>query len=364
MQLGARVLKTGFAIVLSLFLSELLSLPSPAFAGIAAIFAIQPSIYRSYLSIIEQIQGNLIGAAVAVIFGLLFGHQVVAIGIAAIIVIGIMLKLKLDTSMSLALVTVVAIMVYEGDNFLEFSMIRFATVMVGVGAAFIVNMIFLPPRYEVKLFKAIDSLQDDIIRWTRLAVRNASEHNSTKTAINKIHSRFNDIEKLYGFYQEERHYRKKNRFVHTRKLVVYRQMITTTKKSMELLTRVYKHENAIGNLPITFRTMFLERLDFLLTYHEQLLLKFTGKLKPEHSKWTVNEDYLNRSEVMKQLIEQIAMDESLRKGEEDFSSYHLFYTFSRILDYEENLEHLDTLIVSFRNYHSEDKNTDLEEEFY
>ncbi len=186
MQLGARVLKTGVAIVFSLFLADLLSLPSPVFAGIAAIFAIQPSIYRSYLSIIEQIQGNLIGAVVAVLFGLLFGHHIVAIGIAAIIVIGIMLKLKLDSSLSLALVTVVAIMVYEGNGFLEFSLIRFATVMVGVVAAFIVNMFFLPPRYEVKLYKAIYSLQDDIIRWTRLAVRNASEHNSTKTAINKI----------------------------------------------------------------------------------------------------------------------------------------------------------------------------------
>lgn len=117
MQLGARVLKTGVAIVFSLFLAELLSLPSPVFAGIAAIFAIQPSIYRSYLTIVEQIQGNLIGAVVAVLFGLFFGHHIVAIGIAAIIVIGIMLKLKLNSSLSLALVTVVVIMVYEGNDF-------------------------------------------------------------------------------------------------------------------------------------------------------------------------------------------------------------------------------------------------------
>ena len=44
MKLGARVLKTGVAIVFALSLAELLNLPSPVFAGIAAIFAIQPSI--------------------------------------------------------------------------------------------------------------------------------------------------------------------------------------------------------------------------------------------------------------------------------------------------------------------------------
>ena len=65
-------------------------------------------------------------------------------------------------------------------------MIRFVTILVGVLAAFIVNLVFLPPKYEVKLFRKIYILQDDIIRWTRLAVRQASEHTSTKTALSKF----------------------------------------------------------------------------------------------------------------------------------------------------------------------------------
>ncbi|RUL51569.1 MULTISPECIES: aromatic acid exporter family protein [Lysinibacillus] len=362
MQLGARVLKTGVAIVFALFLAELLALPSPVFAGIAAIFAIQPSIYRSYLSIVEQIQGNFIGATVAVIFGLLFGHHIVAIGIAAIIVIGLMRKFKLDSSMSLALVTVVAIMVYEGNDFLEFGVVRFVTVMVGVFAAFVVNLVFIPPKYEIKLFKMIDSLQDDIIRWTRLAARQASEHTSTKIALSKFQSRLTEVGNLYDFYKEERHYTKKKRYIQARKLVIYRQMITTTKKSLELLHRLHKHENEIANLPAHFRSMVQERLDFLLTFHEQLLLKFTGKLKPEHSKWVMEEEN-KHADVMDQLIQQIAYEQD-REGEEEFSSYHLFYIFSRLLDYEENLEHLDTLIVSYRSYHGNEKNPDLEEGFY
>lgn len=363
MTLGARVLKTGVAIVFALFLAELANFPSPVFAGIAAIFAIQPSIYRSYLSIVEQVQGNLIGAVVAVVFGLLFGHHIVAIGIAAIIVIGIMRRLNLNSSISLALVTVVAIMVYEGNDFLDFAVIRFLTVMIGVLAAFIVNMLFLPPRYEVKLFKLIDSLQDDIIRWCRLAIRGASEHTSTKIALNKFEDRLAELKNIYDFYKEERHYSKKKRYSQLRKLVIYRQMITTTKKSLELLMRLHKHENEINNLPDTFRTMLQERLDFLLTYHEQLLLKYTGKLRPEHSKRTVDDEHLDRADVMEKLIKQIALEKN-REGEEEFSSYHLFYIFSRILDYEENLELLDTLIVSYRNYHSGEKNVDLEQDYY
>lgn len=363
MKLGARVLKTGVAIVFALSLAELLNLPSPVFAGIAAIFAIQPSIYRSYLTILEQIQGNLIGASVAVVFSLIFGHHLVAIGIAAIIVIGLMIKFNLEKSITLALVTVVAIMEIQGDEFLAFALLRFGTVIVGVFAAFIVNLVFLPPRYEVKLFKNINALQDDIIRWTRLAIRQASEHTSTKMALKKLMSRMNEVDNLYDFYQEERKYFRNKKFVKARKLVVYRQMITTSKKSLELLHRLHKHENEIASLPEQFRLMIQERLDFLLTYHEQLFLKYTGKLKPEHSQWAQNEEYLQRNEVMEIFIKQIALAQEL-EDEEEFSSYHLLYILSRILDYEENLEHLDTLIVSYRSYHGEEKNINLEEEFY
>ncbi|MGN7478477.1 aromatic acid exporter family protein [Solibacillus silvestris] len=364
MKLGARVLKTGVAIVFALFLAELLNVPSPVFAAIAAVFAIQPSIYRSYLTILEQIQGNLIGATVAVLFGLIFGHHIVAVGIAAIIVLGIMMKLKLEKSISLALVTVIAIMEVPGDDFIMFGLIRFGTVMLGVFAAFVVNLVFLPPKYEVKLFKKINSVQDDIIRWTRLAVRQASEHTSTKMAITKLKSRLNELDTMYDFFKEERGYFKNQKYVKARKIVVYRQMLLTSKKSYELLIRLHKHENELGKLPSQFQIIIQERLDFLLTYHEQLLLKYTGKLRPEHSKWTRHEEYLQGSELMEQFIKQIALAQEEASEDEQFSSYHLLYILSRILDYEENLEHLDTLIVSYRSYHSEEKNLDLESDFY
>lgn len=362
MKFGARVLKTGIAIVLALLVADLLQLPSPVFAGIAAIFAIQPSIYRSYLSIVEQVQANLIGAAIAVSFGLLFGHQIVAIGLAAILTIGIMMKFNMEKSLSLALVTVVAIMDFQGDALLEFGAIRFATIMVGVLAAFIVNLFFLPPRYEVKLFKKIYSLQDDIIRWIRLAIRQASEHTSTKSVLPKLKTRMVEIDNLYEFFKEERsHFDKKNKIGKTRKLVVFRQMITTSKKSLELLQRLNQHENELANMPDQFHEIIKDRLDILLTYHEQLLLKYTGSLKPEHSELADNTDYIQRHDMMELFIKQLTIAHA-EDDETEFSSYHLLYILSRILDYEENLEHLDTLIVAYKNYHDEHIDMGLDED--
>ncbi|MCZ2260254.1 FUSC family protein [Sporosarcina sp. G11-34] len=360
MRLGARIIKTGVAIVLALFVAELLHLPQTVFAGIAAVFAIQPSIYRSYLRIIEQIQGNVIGAIVAITFVLIFGHQLVVIGLAAVIIILIMNKLKLEASISMALVMMIAIMEIRGDEFLMYALLRFSTIVIGVLAAFLVNLLFMPPKYETKLFQSIHQAQDEIIRWTRLVGRQASEHIATKKSIRKLKDRLTQVDQTFLLFKEERSYFKKSSRVKARKLVIYRQMVATSKSSFDVLKRLHKYENELINLPEHFRMMVQERLDALLTYHEQLHLKFVGKLKNESLTTDSKEDYLQRHEVMEIFAKEIA----LTKEEEEFSAYHLLHVLSAILNYEEQLEHLDLLIISVQKHHENELNMKLKDEIY
>jgi uncharacterized membrane protein YgaE (UPF0421/DUF939 family) len=360
MKLGARIVKTGVAIVFALFVAELLQLPNPVFAGIAAIFAIQPSIYRSYLTIVEQIQGNVIGAIIAVSFVLLFGHQLVVVGLAAVIIILIMNKLGLEKSISLALVMMIAIMEIKGDDFLAFALLRFSTIVIGVLAAFSVNLLFMPPKYETKLFQSIHHAQDEIIRWTRLAGRQASEHIATKKSLTKLKERLTQVDQFYLLFKEERNYFQKNSRSKARKLVIYRQMIATSRSSYEVLKRLHQFENELIHLPEHFRMMVQERLDGLLTYHEQLHLKFVGKLKSDKMGISSGEEYVQRHEVMEIFAKEIAIS----KEEEEFSAYHLLHILSSILNYEEQLEHLDLLIVAFLKHHKNEVNMKLKEEIY
>ena len=73
MKLGARILKTGIAIILALFIASFDNVGLKSVAGISAIFAMQPNIYRSMKTISEQATGNLIGAILAVIMVTIFG---------------------------------------------------------------------------------------------------------------------------------------------------------------------------------------------------------------------------------------------------------------------------------------------------
>lgn len=359
MKLGARILKTGFAIVLALFIAEWLNLPTTVFAGIAAIFAIQPSVYRSYLRIIEQTQGNIIGAVVAIVFVLIFGHQLVIIGLAAVVIILIMNKLRLENSITMALVMMIAIMEIRSDEFLSYALLRFLTVLVGVLSASLVNLLFMPPKYEAKLFQSIYQAQDEIIRWTRLAGRQASERIASKKSIAKLHERLKEIDQTYTLFKEERSYFKKTTRTKTRKLVIYRQMITTSKSSYQVLKKLHQYENELVKVPEHFRMMVQERLDILLNYHEQLHLKFAGTLKAEHLS-SNPDDYIQRHEVMEIFVKEIVVTKEI----EDFSEYHLLHILSAILHYEEQLEHLDKLITSIQKHREEELNEEIQEEFY
>ncbi|MBA4536299.1 aromatic acid exporter family protein [Bacillus aquiflavi] len=353
MKLGARVLKTGIAIIIALFLSQLLQLPSPVFAGIAAIFAVQPTIYRSYLSIIEQIQGNIVGAFIAVSFVLLFGNDVFIIGLAAIIVISINLKLKIENTIGLSLVTMIAIMESPGDEFITFAFIRFSTIMLGVLSAFVVNLVFLPPKYENKLYYKIYNVSEEIMRWIRLI--HASEHKLLKNDIGKIKEDMIKLEQLYLLYKEERNYFKRSHPVKLRKLVIYRQMISSTKRALQTLRRLHRFENELNLMPESFQTDVHQELDYLVNHHEQLLLRFVGKIRP------LEEEH-NISFHKKDLFHLLREHQKKMEEQDEYMLYHMMQLVSAITEYGEHLEHLDRLINSFQLHHKGDNKVTIVEE--
>jgi uncharacterized membrane protein YgaE (UPF0421/DUF939 family) len=345
MKLGARIFKTGIAIVLSLYLAQLLHSPSPVLAGIAAIFAIQPTIYRSYLTIVEQIQGNLIGAILAVTFVLLLGNHIIIIGLAAVIVIIINLKLKIENTIGLSLVTLISIMETPGTDFIPFAGIRFSTIMIGIFSAFLVNLVFLPPKYENKLYFKISGTTEEIIRWIRLSTRHDFDHNVLKADIEKLKDNLIKIEQFYLMYKEERSYFKKISLEKSRKLVVFRQMSSTAKKALDTLKKLHRFENEILHLPENFQQSIQEQLDSVIYHHEQLMLRFIGKVP------TPLDSETNTCINNKELFELFLSHQKLYSDQDDPHLYHTMQVISSIIDYGEQIEHLDTLITSFHSFH-------------
>lgn len=358
MKLGARIFKTGLAIMLALYIARILGLEQPVFAAVAAVFAIQPSINRSFQVILEQLQANIIGATLAIIFVLAFGNEPYVVGIVAIITIAIILKMKLEANViTLAVVTIIIIMESPSDQFIVFASFRFLLTLIGIFSAFLVNLFFLPPRYETKLYQQITEHTEQTLQWIMLLVQQDADAKSLRTDITRLSDKMIKIENYYLFFKEERNYFLQNRYSKARKVVLFRQMIATVKKAQLLLRSLDRRENEFIQLPKDLRLLIEEHLDLLTKYHNLILLRYGGKVKMDSTIEMIDDIRKGKTELIDRFMELYKKDVV---NQEEW--YHVFPIISQIVEYEENLEHLDQLVSSFFSYHTADNKVKLEED--
>ena len=140
-----RQLKTGIAIILALFIASLLPNEAglKAIAGVSAVVAMQPSVFRSIKTVSDQAIGNVFGALLAVAMVTVFGDNVVIMGVTVILLIAVLFRFNLAHVATLASVTALIIMGQHTGDFYVSAFYRFALVMIGVISSSIVNLVFL-----------------------------------------------------------------------------------------------------------------------------------------------------------------------------------------------------------------------------
>lgn len=358
MKLGARIFKTGLAIVLALYVAQFCQLEQPVFAAVAAAFAVQPSIHRSFQVIIEQLQANFIGAILAIIFALTLGTEPFVVGVVAIITIAIILKLKLEENVvSLAVVTIIIIMESPAEQFATFAFNRFLLILIGIFSAFLVNLLFLPPRYETKLFQQITEHTEQTLQWIMLLIKRDADAKSLRKDITRLSDKMIKIDNYYLFFKDERNDFFQNRYSKARKVVLFRQMIVALKKAQQLLLSLERRKNEFNELPEEIRKLIISHLDILTNYHHLILLRYGGKVKDEATKETVEEIHHGKKKLFDSFME---LYEKKIVSQDEW--YYLFPLISHIVEYEEQLEHLDQLVNNFFHFHTEENKVELVQE--
>lgn len=345
MKLGARILKTGIAITLALYLALLFNLPSPVFAGIAAIFAMQPSIYKTYQSILEQVQANMIGAIFAILFSIILGTDPFVIGFVSILVILINVRFKIESTIPIALVTVMAIMLTPEENFLSFALMRFFTIMIGIFSSFFVNLLFLPPKHEVNLYEKTNQNVKRIHQWIRMIASNKADQAAIKAEIDLIKETNVQAEELYVLFKEERSYFSKTKQTKKRKLVIFRQMILAMNTGYRILKNIQRYENEIYNLPDPMMHSTRNFLNELVSYHEQIMFLYEKKIRP---------DSLNQVDDLESLKEDITRNYIQFSNDKENTDTHLLIIIACLIEYKDHLKHLHKLVDSYHTYHHEE----------
>lgn len=108
-------------------------------------------------------------------------------------------------------------------------------------------------------------------------------------------------------------------------------------------------------LPEHLQAATRERLDYLLGYHEQLLLKYLGKVRQEAELDEAFYGETDRDQLRDSFISEIRKSDP----EDVFQPYHLMRILSGIIEYEEQLEQLDKLIRSYQTYHEDESRVDI-----
>ncbi|MBF0754739.1 MULTISPECIES: FUSC family protein [Jeotgalicoccus] len=365
MRFGARVLKTGIAVVLTFLITNQIGLTPALIAGIAAVNALQPNVYRSLETTWNQFRGNTIGAMSAIVMVLLFGSNVLIIGLTVILVLAMLLFFKLQSVSTLAVITVVAIMdVPFGaelgtTDFLVTAGTRFSLVMLGVLVSLLVNLVFIPPRYETKMYHNCFNIANDIFKWMRLELNSVTESQNVKKDLEQLQKRVTKLETMYSWYKEERNLLKKQRFSDHRRKVLFKHLIASTRQAYNLLKRINRYENDYNHLSDDLKYHIRIEMDEMMAYHEQVFMKFTEKIKPETSELYVEgANYFDMS-----LMTHFLTDYSQLTDEDDKLQYeNILEIITSMHEYSRAIDRVDRLANSFFSYHTDKNKIDIQDE--
>lgn len=334
--LGPRVIKTGLSVTLALYICSFLQLEHFVFAAVAAIFTMQPSIYKTWKHLLDQLRTNILGAALA-LFSLHFlGNGPIIFGLVIVLVILISLKLKMEGTIPLTSVTVLAIMSVPVDEDMIFTIQRFVVILIGVGSAFLVNLLIFPPKYKKSFYGKIQSVFHDLSLLLRTSVSNEMTEASYREHWDRVNDGILQLEEFYHLFNEERAKMKKMNPVDVREFVIFKQMLHAMRSGTTVLEIVDEHyfqsRKDEGN-----NDLFDEKLEQLTKYHEYLLLKFEGKIKlNEQQPFDLTDSQLFLNKVMEIVHET------------DEKKLRLVVIGSSIFEYAFQLQRLDQLIEQYR----------------
>ncbi|MCL6561111.1 MAG: FUSC family protein, partial [Firmicutes bacterium] len=109
MKIGARIIKTGLAVTITMFICRTLHLEPALFGAVSAAINMQPSIYLTFKTAKNQITVHVLGVAIGLLFGYLFGGNPLSMGLTTILIIVLCMKLKLQNGILMGIVAAIFI---------------------------------------------------------------------------------------------------------------------------------------------------------------------------------------------------------------------------------------------------------------
>ncbi len=205
-KIGMRTIKTGLAVSLGMYISDLLGLYSPLFVGLGAISTMQSSVSESFQSGKNRMLATITGAIVALIMNYIFPFNYFFMGIGIIIVIHILNLLNWKKAISLAAMVFIAVYMNRDTEIINYAINRVLDTSVGIIIGVLVNYSISAPHSNSQFDLIFSSMKDDAIDilYDIITGRN-------KIEISRFKSKLDKLEATYELAKDEERYSFKNK---------------------------------------------------------------------------------------------------------------------------------------------------------
>ncbi len=159
---GARIIKTGIAVTISMYICLHFDIQPAIFAAAAAVLNMQPSLGMSLSNAKEQVLIHIISISIAITLGVIIGSNPISMGLSTILVILTCSRFKLRAGMAGGIMASIFILGSPPTEFLSHALTRSLAIFIGIGAALLVNAVIVPPRYSKPLRSKLCELNNVI----------------------------------------------------------------------------------------------------------------------------------------------------------------------------------------------------------
>lgn len=201
--IGMRTLKTGIAVVITLYLGQTFLVSNAFYAVIGTIFALQNTMKSSLVAGKNRLLGTVVGAIVGFIFAQFQLHNPIFIGLAVIMTIVFCNSFKISSSIIIASTVCVSILIgIQGQDPLIYSVLRTTDTSIGIIVGIFVNYVIAQPNYLGTLTKEIETIEE----ITKSLVKNILIHQDLD--VKKLQSELSRLNLIYQNYCADRRFDK------------------------------------------------------------------------------------------------------------------------------------------------------------
>jgi len=309
LNIGARTIKTGIAVALSVYLCYLLGIEVSLFSAASAVVCMQQSIGKGLKNGVQEISTNAIAAVVAIILGLTIPIEFLSMAMATIIMILICNRLfAAKNQIVLGVIAAIFILASPQEQFINHAVERFIALLIGIVVANIINLILFPPKYK-------EVLLDKMIRLNNLAIqeffdsinRYVNQNPASDEELQKKQADYSNLlrstEKLFDLYQYDWNFnlpgkgnsKEKDRLQLFREYMLYNQGLWQRSKDVHFLAEERKVRRVEANDPDIskeFQRIFEMLSNVMFTassYNMELQKKIRGEesvIYPEPKVWS------------------------------------------------------------------------------